>query len=134
MDADLPEITAEAAEFCTECGQALPAPGDARPSCPQLDARRRDIVARYRNQLDELRTVDAVENAQALRDAAAAGAALAPVQEGPGRWRPPSRRRSPRNAPRLTACARPRTNYARPSGPRSARSGTRRARRGSARH
>jgi hypothetical protein len=40
MGADLPEITAEAAGFCTECGQALPAPGDACPSCPQLDARR----------------------------------------------------------------------------------------------
>lgn len=62
--------------FCTECGLELPAPGEPCPSCPQLDDRRRAVVARYQNQLAELRDVDAQENAAALREAAGRARAL----------------------------------------------------------
>jgi hypothetical protein len=77
---------ADAALFCTECGQELPAPGEECPACPQLDARRRAVVARYADQVAELRAIDTAENATALLHAAGAARALVtPVkaQSGP---------------------------------------------------
>jgi hypothetical protein len=72
--------------FCTSCGQELPGPGEECPACPQLDQRRRAVVARYSGQLAELRQVDADENRKALQDAAGRARALVtPVkaQTGP---------------------------------------------------
>jgi len=62
--------------FCGECGQELPAPGEACPVCPQLDVRRRAVLVRYQGQLAELRAIDSAENAKALQDAAGRARAL----------------------------------------------------------
>lgn len=56
--------------FCTSCGQELPGPGEPCPACPELDERRRAVVARYSGQLAELRQIDTEENRKALQDAA----------------------------------------------------------------
>jgi len=65
-----------AALFCTECGGELPGPGEECLACPQLDARRRAVVARYSGQVAELRAIHADENAKALQDAAGRARAL----------------------------------------------------------
>jgi hypothetical protein len=78
--------TTPAVLFCTSCGRELPGPGEECPACPQLDARRRAVVARYSGQLAELRAIDTAENAKALQDAAGRARALVtPVkaQTGP---------------------------------------------------
>jgi hypothetical protein len=64
--------------FCGECGQELPSPGAACPSCPEIGERRREVMRRYASQLAELRGIDAEENTQALRSAAGAARALVP--------------------------------------------------------
>jgi hypothetical protein len=67
-----------AALFCPHCGAELRSPGEACPSCPEIDERRRAIMRRYASQIAELRGVDADENAKALRDTAGAARALVP--------------------------------------------------------
>jgi hypothetical protein len=76
MTAPLQAVPDAAALFCTECGRELPGPGEACPACPQLDARRRAVVARYSGQVTELRAIDADENRKALQDAAGRARAL----------------------------------------------------------
>ena len=68
--------------FCTQCGQELPGPGEACPACPApVEARRQAVIARYGNQVAELRAIDAAENAKELQDAAGQKRALvAPVK------------------------------------------------------
>jgi hypothetical protein len=68
--------TKTAVLFCTECGQELASPGAPCPACPQLDDRRRAVMARYQGQIAELRAIDSEENARALAEAAGAARAL----------------------------------------------------------